>query len=91
DFGNTTADFIGAKHYVIMAEQPIISGIGIMLIAMCAFKVANPVQFFPVLLPFSQDSFDMVVSGRFLHLFSPKDVEELLGEMIRILKPGLPT
>jgi ubiquinone/menaquinone biosynthesis C-methylase UbiE len=39
-------------------------------------------------LPFPQESFDMVVSARFLHLFSSQDVRVLLVEMIRVLKPG---
>jgi ubiquinone/menaquinone biosynthesis C-methylase UbiE len=39
-------------------------------------------------LPFADNSFDMVISTRFLHLFPPSEQEILLGEMLRVLKPN---
>lgn len=39
-------------------------------------------------LPFKDDSFDHVVSIRFLHLLSKEDEQRALDEMVRVLKPG---
>jgi ubiquinone/menaquinone biosynthesis C-methylase UbiE len=39
-------------------------------------------------LPFSDHTFDLVISFRFLHLFSMDDQKILLGEMHRVVKPG---
>lgn len=39
-------------------------------------------------LPFKDESFDAVVSIRFLHLLSRKDEQAVLREMARVLKPG---
>ena len=39
-------------------------------------------------LPFGSNSFDVVISTRFLHLFNYDKQEEVLSEMIRVLKPG---
>jgi len=39
-------------------------------------------------LPFSNDTFDVVVSSRFLHLFSETQQQLFVQEMGRILKPG---
>jgi SAM-dependent methyltransferase len=39
-------------------------------------------------LPFRDNSFDIVTSARFLHLFSLKEQKELIDEMTRVLKPG---
>jgi SAM-dependent methyltransferase len=39
-------------------------------------------------LPFDSNSFDVVISTRFLHLFNYDKQEEVLSEMIRVLKPG---
>lgn len=39
-------------------------------------------------LPFANNSFDMVISTRFLHLFPLSEQRILLGEMLRVLKPS---
>jgi ubiquinone/menaquinone biosynthesis C-methylase UbiE len=39
-------------------------------------------------IPFPKDHFDMVFSFRFLHLFPPQVYPDLLGEMLRVTKPG---
>ncbi len=39
-------------------------------------------------LPVANDSCDIVVSTRFLHLFSMAQQREVLSEMMRVLKPG---
>jgi len=39
-------------------------------------------------LPFPDNSFDIVVSTRFLHLFSHDEQSKLLDEMLRVLRPG---
>jgi len=39
-------------------------------------------------LPFANNTFDLVISTRFLHLFSYSEQEEILAQMIRVLKPG---
>ncbi|OIO28501.1 hypothetical protein COX86_00445 [Candidatus Micrarchaeota archaeon CG_4_10_14_0_2_um_filter_60_11] len=39
-------------------------------------------------LPFRDDSFDRVISIRFLHLLSRKDERRVIEEMTRVLKPG---
>lgn len=39
-------------------------------------------------LPFSDARFDLIVSTRFLHLFPLREHEQVLKEMVRVLKPG---
>lgn len=39
-------------------------------------------------LPFPDETFDAVVSSRFLHLFSHVEQKRLLQEMLRVLRPG---
>lgn len=39
-------------------------------------------------LPFSDHSFDIVTSSRFLHLFDIEDQKKLISEMSRVVKPG---
>lgn len=39
-------------------------------------------------LPFASDSFDVIVSTRFLHLFPKKQQRDLIIEMSRVLRPG---
>ncbi len=39
-------------------------------------------------LPFPEAQFDVVISTRFLHLFDIVDQHRMLGEMVRVLRPG---
>ena len=39
-------------------------------------------------LPFADESFDLAMSSRFLHLFSPEVQVQILAEMRRVVKPG---
>lgn len=39
-------------------------------------------------LPFPDHTFDVVLSFRFFHLFSPEDQQALLDELHRVVKPG---
>jgi ubiquinone/menaquinone biosynthesis C-methylase UbiE len=41
-----------------------------------------------LILPFADNTFDVVASARFLHLFSKPHQQVVLGEMVRVLKPG---
>lgn len=39
-------------------------------------------------LPYADDRFDVVISSRFLHLFSATQQQSIIAEMVRVLKPG---